>query len=438
MPETGQQAMAVANKRLDLDTCESVTGWSEGATGTDNLEVTNVHRTGRWAIAFDKVAGGATASISRTFDTPKSLADRADQAFLHLWALIPDVTNVDKLHVDLGDGTNYNTYTIDDGDITSAVWKECVKRIVEPDAVVAAGMNTVKITWMRVRVVFDAAGDTLADMGIDEVYFDFPSQGDEAVAADVATIKADLATCKALLTTIDADTSKIPTDPSKESGKLSTIDTDTGNIATSAASIDGKLPAALGQAAAAGSLSIVEASDTALAKESGGNLDTIAGDTTSIDGKLPAALGQAAAAGSLSVIEASDSGLAKESGGNLASLVTAIGKLVQALRPDTYSDKPYTYFSVAASQTDQVLYSPAAGMRVAVDRLLLFCDGTAQTFTVEEDKAGGDTVIMTFPLAANEWVDVPAFCTQEEAADILGTTGAGGTVYGLAILREIE
>lgn len=43
-------------------------------------------------------------------------------------------------------------------------------------------------------------------------------------------------------------------------------------------------------------------SGTGLALESGGNLDTIAGDTTSLDGKAPA-LGQAAVSASVPVVE---------------------------------------------------------------------------------------------------------------------------------------
>jgi hypothetical protein len=189
--DKGAEVQPTGDKVLQLDTCESIAPWAEGATGTDNLELTTTHRSGRFAIAFDKIAGGATASVSRTFADPKSLSDRAEEAKLVLRALVPDVTNVDKLHVDIGDGTNYNTYTVDDSELASGVWERVEKKITEPDAVVASGANTSSITWMQVRVVFDNAANTLADMVIDEAFVFFgASEQSTTVGADVAAIEA--------------------------------------------------------------------------------------------------------------------------------------------------------------------------------------------------------------------------------------------------------
>jgi hypothetical protein len=113
-------------------------------------------------------------------------------------------------------------------------------------------------------------------------------------------------------------------------------------IAGDTTSIDDKTPA-LGQALEAASVPVVlpagqittltpPAAITNYAEESGGNLDTIAGDTTSLDGKTPA-LGQALAAASVPVVlteaqvttltpPAAITGFALESGGNLADIKT--------------------------------------------------------------------------------------------------------------------
>lgn len=81
------------------------------------------------------------------------------------------------------------------------------------------------------------------------------------------------------------------------------------------------LDATLGTPAQAGEAASAAA---ALATESGGNLDTIAGDTTSIDGKTPA-LGQAAKAASVPVTMASDQPVI-DVGGDVADGATDAGK----------------------------------------------------------------------------------------------------------------
>jgi len=156
-------------------------------------------------------------------------------------------------------------------------------------------------------------GQTTAAASISIVEASDSGLGTEATLASIlAKIIAAPAT-EATLASVLADTTAI----------LAKLIADPATEATLAAQ-SAKLPATLGQKAGAASLSIIEASDSGLAQESGGNLDTIAADTTSIDGKvpsdpakesgklsdidgkLPATIGQKAKAASLAVTLASD------------------------------------------------------------------------------------------------------------------------------------
>lgn len=117
-------------------------------------------------------------------------------------------------------------------------------------------------------------------------------------------------------------------------GNLAGVKTDTGTIAEDTTSIDGKTPA-LGQALEAASVPVVlpagqittltpPAAITGFAVESGGNLDTIAGDTTSIDGKITAC-DTGSIAGTVTANAGTNlntSALALEAGGNLAGVKT--------------------------------------------------------------------------------------------------------------------
>lgn len=96
------------------------------------------------------------------------------------------------------------------------------------------------------------------------------------------------------------------------------------------------------------------------------------------------------------------------------------------------------YYTNAGAVTDGIVWSPAAGKRWYVTDMIINTSAAA-TVTFEDDKAGGDEVVMKFEFAANAGIahnfTTPLF-SGEDAADLLVTTSAGNcyiTVVGYEI-----
>lgn len=96
------------------------------------------------------------------------------------------------------------------------------------------------------------------------------------------------------------------------------------------------------------------------------------------------------------------------------------------------------YYTSTGAATDGIVWSPAAGKRWYVTDLIVNVSA-ATTVTFEDDKSGGDEVVMKFELAANSGVThsfkTPWF-SGEDAADLLVTTTAGNiyiTITGYEI-----
>lgn len=96
------------------------------------------------------------------------------------------------------------------------------------------------------------------------------------------------------------------------------------------------------------------------------------------------------------------------------------------------------YYTNAGAVTDGIVWSPAAGKRWYVTDLIINVSAAA-TVTFEDDKAGGDEVVLKLDLAANSGIThhfaTPLF-SGEDAADLLVTTSAGNiycTVCGYEV-----
>lgn len=125
----------------------------------------------------------------------------------------------------------------------------------------------------------------------------------------------------------------------------------------------------------------------------------------------------------------------------LAAGTNAIGKL---LPPDvdvtTHTNYAKKYYTNSGAVTDGIVWSPAAGKRWHVVSMFVQTSAAA-TVTFEDDKAGGDEVVMKMELAANSGVSIPwsekyPLASGEDAADLLVTTSAGNiyiTVTGYEI-----
>lgn len=187
---------------------------------------------------------------------------------------------------------------------------------------------------------------------------------------------------------------------------LSAIDGHVDGIESSLTSIDGKIPAS---------------------PATSGKQDTGNTSLSSIDGKTPS-LGQALAAASVPVVLPA---------AQLTTLTPPVAIPTQyELAGNTVHVKKYYTNSGAA--TDGIVWSPAAGKRWYVTDIFINVSAAA-TVTLEDDLAGGDSVVWKAELAANSgWshsFQTPLF-SGEDAADLLITTSAGN-VYVMVTGYEI-
>lgn len=125
----------------------------------------------------------------------------------------------------------------------------------------------------------------------------------------------------------------------------------------------------------------------------------------------------------------------------LTAGTAAIGTI---LPPDidvtTHTNYAKKYYTSTGAATDGIIWSPAAGKRWHVVSLIINTSA-ATTVTLEDDKAGGDEVIMKLDLAANSGIaynftEHYPLASGEDAADLLVTTSAGN-IYITAIGYEI-
>jgi hypothetical protein len=146
-------------------------------------------------------------------------------------------------------------------------------------------------------------------------------------------------------------------------------------------------------------------------------------------------------------INDSGNSITVDNGGTFATQSTlqagtaAVGKL---LPPDTdvtaHTNYAKKYYTNAGAVTDGIVWSPASGKRFHVVSMFVNTSAAA-TFTFEDDKAGGDEVILKMELAANSGFTINfgeqyPLASGEDAADLILTTSAGNcyvTVTGYEI-----
>jgi len=125
----------------------------------------------------------------------------------------------------------------------------------------------------------------------------------------------------------------------------------------------------------------------------------------------------------------------------LAAGTNAIGKL---LPPDiditTHTNYAKKYYTNAGAVTDGIIWSPAAGKRWHVVSIIINTSA-ATTVTLEDDKSGGDEVVLKLDLAANSGIaynftEHYPLASGEDAADLLVTTSAGN-IYITCVGYEI-
>ena len=95
-------ALGVASAGYSLqDYFEAITDWVESA-GADGLAIDVDHRgPGTKSLEFDKIAGNATAMVSRTI-TSLDMSAYSTHSIGHMHTYISDLTNVDYVFVRMG------------------------------------------------------------------------------------------------------------------------------------------------------------------------------------------------------------------------------------------------------------------------------------------------------------------------------------------------
>ncbi len=140
---------------------------------TDTLESSPKHILGSNSISFDKINGSnnlknAGFELSGlAINLSRFLAD----AVIHLGILVPDLTNVAKLYIRLGDdASNYSQWTIDDTALAGVAWElQSVALSTVDTTVVGTGADMDDINYAAVLLEFDLETNALDDILVDHL-----------------------------------------------------------------------------------------------------------------------------------------------------------------------------------------------------------------------------------------------------------------------------
>lgn len=147
--------------------------WTALNVDTTALTQEDGHVVGTKSIQFSKSGGtGTVGGVARSgLDVDASAL--GPSALLELVVDVPDLTNVASLHVRLGtDVANYAQFEFLDTELAGGdAWDRLTKEIAAQTKVsqAGAGLDLANIRYMEVRVNFDAAVNTLANIHVDSV-----------------------------------------------------------------------------------------------------------------------------------------------------------------------------------------------------------------------------------------------------------------------------
>ena len=151
-----------------IDPMESITGWAaSGAAG--GVAITANHAWGTQAVEFDKTGTGTTAGgIEKTIDYDLHLWTPDDHACMLVY--VSDASAVTGIYLILGtDGSNYAYWQWLGSALTAGRFTLLSAKLGDA-YVLAAGMDLKSVVYASVMIVLDGAGDTLANIAIDQIY----------------------------------------------------------------------------------------------------------------------------------------------------------------------------------------------------------------------------------------------------------------------------
>ncbi len=170
------QAVAAVRTRRDvvlLDDGRRLADWAVLNADTTALTQEDEHVIGTKSIQFSKSGVvGTVGGVSRD-KLDLDASQLGPDAVLELVVDIPDTTLLASVEVRLGtDATNYASFLFADTDfVTGVSWDRVTKELAAQGKAlqVGTGLDLSSIQYMEVRVNFDAAANTLADIHVDSV-----------------------------------------------------------------------------------------------------------------------------------------------------------------------------------------------------------------------------------------------------------------------------
>ena len=171
----GRCMQTPAQKALQIDSCDSVTGWAVLGNDASGLAIDLDHVEGSHSLEYDAVDGAAglkIKGIARTL-TSVNLTDYVESGgFLSYSLNVSSTANIDYCFIWLGTSvSHYNEWRID-GDSLSTGWNALRFNANAPATAGATGNG---ISWGSVQFVavgcgHDAETDALADIRVDNIF----------------------------------------------------------------------------------------------------------------------------------------------------------------------------------------------------------------------------------------------------------------------------
>ncbi len=152
-----------------LDKCQSADGWS-AVDDAANLTV-NVDHRGRGVVSleWDKSGGSDVNSGVRKTISAVDISSFITVGIMSFYIYISNIANVAQIVYSVGtDSTNYWTWATPDTDLASG-WNHVKKPLSIPASQAGNGMNPSIVTCFELGVIFDAAGNTLNDIRLNDI-----------------------------------------------------------------------------------------------------------------------------------------------------------------------------------------------------------------------------------------------------------------------------
>lgn len=153
-----------------IEACEDASAWTGSADVSGIADEADHRGPGTQSVAFDKSGvGAATGRIHTTLTATVDLRDHLRHSILDYFVYLSSLTDVSAIRLYLGaDASNYWYWETPASEL-QAGWSYVTHALADVDGTAGDGAWLSAVRWVAVEVVMDAAGDTLNDIGIDDI-----------------------------------------------------------------------------------------------------------------------------------------------------------------------------------------------------------------------------------------------------------------------------